>query len=339
MTILSPEATAQDHFPKSTTSVGTMDSGTSPGPFPFFKLPPEVRNMIYRLVVITEKCLVVRDMHYWDFEKYRGNGAYQSRSTYLAPDHLCNLDTSPLAPLLSCLQKDERFGPTKTTYMLGTTHLINKTTVAMLSLNKQSREEVASIFYGENTFKFTTMSSLMPFMKDRTPETRKFIQQLWLHLVVDERNWDTIFAEQGRPAIWNKAFSSLLKLPQTKIRKLCIEIVDKGVKVNLDGPNLRARSMLWLHKLRRFDNLEMLGLIYTLGDWRVWERYPNLRGMFAPLIEEMNKGTGQALWDFLAPKMLKKEADDHTPEGLQQRRIWDFAGHRQLIAPADTSIF
>lgn len=338
MTISSPQATAQEHLQKSTTFVGTMDSVTSPAPFPFFKLPPEVRNIIYRLVVITETCLVVRDMHYWDFEKNKENGAYQSRSTYLAPDHICSFDSRLLAPLRSCLQKGKRFGPTKTTYTLGTPHLINNTTAAMLSLDKQSREEVASIFYGENTFQFTTMSSLMPFMKDRTPETRRHLQRLWLTLVVDERSWDTIFAEQGRPAIWNTAFSSLLKLPQTNIRKLCIEIVDTGVKVNFDGPNLRARSMLWLHKLRRFGNLEMLGLKYTLGESKFWGRFPNLRGVFAPLIEEMNSATEQALWDFLAPKVLKKEAADHTPEGLQQRRIWDFSEHRQLITPAESLI-
>lgn len=292
------------------------------------------------MVVITERSLVVRDMHRWNFEKNEkneGNGSYQSRSTYLAPDHICNLKTRQLATLRSCLKKDDRFGPLRTTYTLGTPDPMNNTTAAMLSLDKQSREEVASIFYGGNTFQFTTMSSLMPFMKDRTPETRKYIQRLWLILVADRRHWETIFAERGRPAIWNKAFSSLLKLPQTNIKKLCIEIVDVGVKINFEGANLRARSMLWLHKLSRFDNLEMLGLKYTLGDWKVWRGFQNLQGMFAPMIEDMNNGTEQELWNFLAPKMLKKEAEDHSPEGLQRRRIWDFSAHRQLITSAQST--
>lgn len=55
----------------------------------------------------------------------------------------------------------------KTTYTLGTPRSTETTTTTMLSLDKQSREEAASIFYGENTFHFTTMSTLTPFMKDR----------------------------------------------------------------------------------------------------------------------------------------------------------------------------
>ena len=306
-----------------------MDSVTSPRPFPFLKLPPEVRNIIYRLVVITEQCLFVRDMHRQEFEKGRENGTYQSRSTYLAPDHICNLNLRPCAPLHSCLQKDLRFGPTKTTYTLGKSHLAN-TTAAMLSLDKQSREETASIFYGENSFHFTTMSSLIPFMKDRTPETRKYIQRLWLVLVVDDRNWDTIFVEQGRPAVWNTAFSSLLKLSHMNIRKLCIQIEDRGLKVILDAPNLRARSMLWLHKLSRLENLEMLGLQYTVGDWKYRGRRVSLRGLLAPVMEEMNGTTEHELWSLLAPKMLMKEVDDHSPDGLQRRRIQDFSRLPQI---------
>lgn len=64
----------------------------------------------------------------------------------------------------------------KTTYTLGTPGSTETMTTTMLSLDKQSREEVPSLFYGENTFHFTIMSTLTPFMKDRTAETRKYIQ-------------------------------------------------------------------------------------------------------------------------------------------------------------------
>lgn len=335
----SPQTTLREHIQEFTTSLATMDSVINPNAFPFFQLPPEIRNMIYRLVVITERSLVVRDMHCWEFKENQGIGAYRSRSTYLAPDHICNLDTKPHTPLHSCLQKDARFGPLRTTYTLGIPQTINQTTAVMLSLDKRSRQETASLFYGANTFQFTAMSSLMPFMKDRTPETRRYIERLWLTLVADERNWDTIFAEQGRPAVWNKAFASLLKLPQTNIKKLCIEIADAGVRVNLDGPTLRTRSMLWLHKLRRFENLQMLGLKYTLGEWKYSGQFPDLRGDFSPTIEDTNCGTEQELWDFLAPNMLKKEGDDdHSPDALQRRRIRDFIEHRYLTTPPESII-
>lgn len=55
----------------------------------------------------------------------------------------------------------------KTTYTLGTPRSTETMATTMLSLDKQSRDEVASISYGENTFRFTTTSTLTPFMKDR----------------------------------------------------------------------------------------------------------------------------------------------------------------------------
>ena len=58
------------------------------------------------------------------------------------------------------------------------TSYINPTTLALISVNKQSREEVASIFNSQNKFHFNTMSLLVPFVKDGTIETRKYIQQV-----------------------------------------------------------------------------------------------------------------------------------------------------------------
>lgn len=310
-----------------------MDSVTNARPFPFFKLPAELRNQIYGLVVVTGQTLIIQDMHIQDFKKSQINNTYQYRSTYLATDHVCGEESSPQSyqsrTVEPCLFKDPKSQPLRTTYTLGTLNSIDITTTTMLSLDKKSREEVASIFYGENTFHFTTMSSLVPFMKDRTAETRKYIQRLWLTLTVDDRDWETIFTEYGRPATWRTAFSSLVKLPHVSIKKLCVQIDDRKAKILIDGLNLRSRSMLWLHKLSKIDNLEMVGLRYDFGQWKRYQHGLDLWGSFGPIEEEINTQTEQELWHFLAPKMFKKQADDHTPDALQQRRIWDFSHTRK----------
>lgn len=68
--------------------------------------------------------------------------------------------------------------------------------------------------------------------------------------------------------MWNRAFSSFLKLSNMNIKKLCIRVDDKNAKILLGGLNLRSRSMLWLHKLRRIDHLEMPGLEHSVGGWQ-----------------------------------------------------------------------
>ncbi|KAL9135935.1 MAG: hypothetical protein Q9175_002866 [Cornicularia normoerica] len=326
---MSPRLSAQDRSGQSEILAHTMDSATNARSFPFFKLPAELRNQIYRLVVVTGRSLVIHDMHHEELERGKNNGTYQSRSTYLATDHVCDLKPWPV-PLPSptvqpCLFKDIGLKPMNTTYKLGTPHSVDTTTTTMLSLNKQSREEVAFIFYGENTFHFTTMSSLVPFMKDRTAETRKYIQQLWLTLTIDDRDWEAIFTEHGRPATWNTAFSALMKLPHVNVKKLCVQVDDRKGKLLTDGMNLRSRSMLWLHKLGKFENLDMLGVRYDVGDWNFLQRQLVLRRCSVLMGKGTKTQTEEELWRFLAPKTLRKEADDHSPDALRKRRIWDFS--------------
>ena len=296
-----------------------MDSVANDNPFPFFKLPAELRNIIYRLVVITGRSLIVEDMHPKEFEKSQEDGTYQTRSTYLATDHICELRYIGSRPM-------------KTTYKIGKPDSINTTTAAMLSLNKESRDEVSFLFYGQNTFHFVTMSSLLPFMKDRTVETRKYIQRLRLTLKVDYRTWNAVFTEHGRSAIWNAAFSALVKLPHLNIKTLCVTVDDRS-KLLVRGLKIRARSMLWLHKLSKFENLDMLGVRhdvkyvnrYEVDFWKHPERQANRRGQSSPWEEETNGLIEQELWQILAPKMLKKKADDHSPDALLDRRIRDFS--------------
>ena len=308
----------------SITSLDSMGSMTDPSPFPLFKLPPEIRIMIYRLVVVTGERLSVRDMHRDEFKKSQENGTYQSRSTYLAPDHECMSRTYTSD---SCLQTDPGSAPTKTTYTPGAldsidTRLISmlRMTTSMLALDKQSRDEVACIFYGSNSFHFTTMSLLVPFMKDRPAETRRYIHNLFLTLIIDEQSWSAVFAEYGKPAIWNTAFSSVLKMSHVNIRKMCIRIEDY-VGLDFRG-DFHSRSMLWLRKLSKFDNLEKLGLQYL--PWTAMEQGLSYDNLLSLLLEEVENEPADDLWRFLAPRMLKRKTKDHSPDALLRRRIYEF---------------
>ena len=289
-----------------TDSPASADSVTSSDPFPFMKLPPELRIMIYRLVVVTGQDLTIRGMLPGEFRKTQCEPSYRYRTTYLALERICGLPGSE---------------HNITTYTLDKLRLVDTMTTTMLSLDKGSRAEVASIFYGENTFHFVDMSALIPFMKDRTEQTRPYIKRVRLTLNVDHRDWDAVFVEYGRPAMWNKAFSSLLKLSHLNITKVCITIDDRRDKILVDGLKLRSRSMLWLQKLGKLRDLEMLGLEYKVEEWQ----HGAARGPHGLPIQEIDTDTEQELWRFLAPQMLKKKTDDHTPDALQQRRIWDFS--------------
>ena len=305
-----------------------MDSAAIAQSFPFFKLPAEIRNKIYRLVVVTGQNLVIRSMHLHDFEKSKDNGTYQSRSAFVATDHECDFRCRPFKSLHGPIQAysvtNLRLTPIKTTYTLGTPMFMDTATSNMLSLNKESREEVAYIFYGENCFHFTTMSPLTPFLKDRTPETRKYIQRLKVTLTVDGRDWDTIFTECSRPTIWNTTLSMLMKLPHMNVKRLFVEIDDTKANLFKDGMNLRSKSILWLHKISKLGNLDLLGLDYHVAEWKIRYGQASVHGRLIPVEEEeVNTQTEQELWRFLAPKMLKKEADDHSPDALQKRRIWE----------------
>lgn len=298
--------------------------------FPFFKLPAELRNIIYRLVGITGRSLIVEDMHSKEFEKSQEDGTYQTRSTYLAKDHMCNEYS------YKCDRKYKDLRPMRTTYKIGNPDPIDTTTAAaMLSLNKESRDEVASLFYGENTFHFVTMSSLVPFMKDRTVETRKYIQRLRLTLTIDFRTWNAVCTEQGRSATWNAAFSALVKLPHLNIRTLCVTVVDINKAILERSLDIRTRPMLWLRKLSKFESLDMLGVTYLVRydvhqvhTWNHLERQGRHWVSPSPREEKIESRIEQELWEILAPKMLKKEADDHSPDALLGRRIWEFSKWR-----------
>lgn len=297
----------------------------------FLSLPAEVRNMVYHLALVVEEPLEIQDMHIQEFQNSKRRGQCRLRSKYSAPDHASrHCPFSPEDPwgrlytnVTDCSlgHKDHKFQDT--TYILRKTAQIKKLMLAILSLNRQVRLEAFSVFYGINTFSFTTMSSLIPFFKDRSPETRQYIFNVHLNLTIYLSDWYSVTTAYNRPNTWKKAFTSLAKMQHVSLKNVCVSIKDQSDKIYVDDLDLQSKHMQWLHSLSRITKLEKLGVAYQYGQWG-WERgdrsifyYPR-----AQSYPEIDSQTEQEIWAFLAPKMLKAPGDDTS--ALLERRIWDF---------------
>jgi hypothetical protein len=317
-----------------------LKSSTGPRPVKvsqpsFLTLPAEVRNMIYHPTLVAEKPLEVQDLHLSDFKAKKKNGDCRLRSTYAAPDHAS--EDCPEAPggssysvysphwysrTQTCSFKDHNVKFQKTSYTSKVPNYVNQLTVALLAVNHQIRLEAASIFYGINVFSFDTMSSVIPFLKDRTTETRKFVHSIQLNLPIYGSDWYSVTTAYNRPDTWKRVFASLAKLPHLSLKNVCIWIKDESSKMYVDDLELGTKHMKWLHQLSKINNLDKLGVAYTYGQWdrEGGDPFQFYYVQGAPR-EERNSQTEQELWEFLAPKMLKAPDDLNA---LLERRIWDF---------------
>ena len=322
------------------TTAGSRHVSKIPDQSSFFRLPPEIRNLVYDYTVVRGRTLIIRDMLPQEWRRCR------ARSTFLATDHNCHSICWVVAishDTIPCPLRDRWNGPMPSSYTLSQALLAAEsipglsTTLAMLSLDKRTREEVASIFYSENTFHFYSISSLLPFMKDRPEDTRKYIHRLQLTFTIDERNWYEHTDEHRRPAAWDTALSSLRALPHLNIKTLYLKIDDMRKGMLLRGLGLKlesSRSMHWLHTLSNLNNLDQFGLEYSCNPLRERKKNKNENAKSKtpddpPHVSKRVKGnnrTEEELWAFLAPRMLKKMSDDdgdeHNADALQKRRIW-----------------
>lgn len=234
----------------------------------FLSLPAELRNQIYHLCLDTGRVLAIKDMHPNEFRARKEEGRCPWRSAYTAPDHCKGMCADcPGAPFrIDCSFTSPRMIFDTTTYLPGNATALENTTIAILAVIHQVRQEAESIFYGSNTFNFGTMSSLVPFLKDRAPDTRRYINSLQLELHIYESNWYPSFAEHGRPEAWKRAFTALKKLPHFQLRRLRIRVNDRECHIYSEGLKLHTPQMRWLHRLADISTLDSLGVRYLGTD-------------------------------------------------------------------------
>ena len=136
--------------------------------FRFLDLPPELRNKIYRMILVRRRPIVIREQ---DRRTVWGNHEFvpTKRSMYWA-------------------KEDELLwnGPTLTTYSTEDDAWDQFDLEArLLCVNRLIRKETASVFYSENTFRFYDTDAVIPFLKDQSSEVIELIAKVELVFRID----------------------------------------------------------------------------------------------------------------------------------------------------------
>lgn len=286
-----------------------MEAGLDPkGRLSFTDLPPEIRNMIFRLTLVSNERLGIQALHPDEYQQQLGEGSCHARTAFL-------LAADPR----------RRYIFEVTTEGFETTYSLHRTlhgfvpSLAMLSLNNQTRKEATSIFYGLNTFAFLDLDCMIPFMLDRTAAVVKTLESFRLQFFLGHLKG--IFCTHTPIAgcdTWTQAVSDLGKFEDLRLKRLTVDIEGQCNDLHLaDGTfNLESPTTRWISALREsFSNLDMLGINYICSNCTC--------NIFATNMDyvDLTDHYEEILWDVLAPHMLKRYDDNHDGITLQHRRI------------------
>ena len=278
----------------------------------------EIRNNIYHLTLVEESAgfLGVEDLHpdKWHEVKEAGRG---TRTSYKTKDHdgeMCYYrDEDGTSTSKRCTFKDEQWKNAKVSYTLQKRfchHHLTPPTIGMLALNRQIRAEAVPVFYGGNKICFHSMSAILPFLQDRCQLSVQSMKNF--HLVIDCGGGKY---QTSRQEGWARTFAELPKFGPLNLQKLTMCIYDPNCcyawKLKLD-----TKKQRWVHEMaKNITNLDMLGVTFDFSIMEEMTPNENARE---------DSRTEEQLWEFLAPKMLKKVGDEpHDARSLLKRRIRD----------------
>ena len=263
--------------------------------FPFLALPGEVRNIIYRHALVAQDSVHILDMHPDQYMTMK-RSAKRFRDRYQTAKTVCTAKAG-LGCSCKCTQSicpPHRSIPCffKTIYTRDTVHN-SSLSPALLHTNKEVRQETHPIFYQENTFFFYSMSAVMPFLRDRTPESLANIKCIGFHLEIDgyiERN--PVYLN------WVCIFREVSCMAGLKLRDLSLKI--EGRRYGPSHGGWGATSGLnWVYSITRIGGLQGLHIEFDLGSTEdsSHERRERIIGA-----ERVN---AHWLWCWLAPRMLR----------------------------------
>lgn len=282
-----------------------MTLGSDDTPAGFLKLPAEIRNKIYFLTLVTV-CVTIEDLHpdAWQAEKEAGHA---TRTSYKTKDHLedfCYLDCGQ-----PCILNNTKGMNAKISYTLAED--VTRPVIGMLALNRQIRAETVPIFYGSNVLCFGSMSALVPFLADRSELSLQWMRHFKFDMQIDPLYIQKLRHELRYEGL-ARSFSKLTKFPALNLRKLEVSVDDVACGYDWEL-KLDTKPQRWIHKMaRNITKLDMLGV--TL--------YSDSIGHLISDRMVSEDPASKLLWDFLAPKMLKKIQDEpHDAESLLKRRI------------------
>lgn len=153
--------------------------------FPFLQLPAEIRNQIYRLVLVSPgDDIVISDM---DYRIYHHLTLHTSRQVLRTPYR--SFYTADDVTFTSPLRPDSDFITDEwTTYISPVCPFVPNNIVrnssGLLRVSHQIRMESLPIFYGENTFYSCSEWALLPFLEDRPALGRTSIRHAKLYLII-----------------------------------------------------------------------------------------------------------------------------------------------------------
>lgn len=267
----------------------------------FAQLPPEIRNRIYHLTLVSDGALEIGDLHPDEYQLQLNAGFRRRRTVYKIE-----------AGLPTFWQERK-----STTYALVGATGREVPIMAMLSLNRQTRTEALSIFYGLNAFSFRSTSSLTPFLLDRSPAAMKSLENFKIHLSLGDRfGLCNVFQIPGWDS-WVLELSKLARFQALQLKQVVIHVDGQCRDLNsMSGVlDLESPTTKWIPTLYgNINNLNKLGIHYTCSI---------CSSLQLADINARNQVEDE-LWNILAPKMLKRLGDEHDGAALQHRRIREF---------------
>ncbi|KAL8832210.1 MAG: hypothetical protein Q9170_004969 [Blastenia crenularia] len=218
-----------------------------PEPFPFLKLPGEVRNMIYRFALAQgaarTSCkhsigvIGVENLDPLRYNRNKARGRMKYRKSYWTGDFSVN------AP---CCSAHCNWDFDNTTYTLP--EALEIPSRGFLRANRQIRSEAEPIFYGENIFSFRDMSAVRPFLRDRTPTARQSIRHVILSFVkfLDDMN------HLERQDEWIKVFQYIALCLNLKALDVCFSDASQDFFTCI---NFERQDQRWVHALAQIRGL------------------------------------------------------------------------------------
>lgn len=258
---------------------------------PFFTLPGEVRNLIYRHALVARDNVYVLDMHSDQYEPTE-RSVKRSREPYETARTICSMCAGFGGSFESnkkCVCPPYQSIPKffKTVYTRDADHN-SSLSVALLRANKQIRKETHPIFYRENTFFFYSMSAVVPFLKDRTPESLASIKRIGFHLEINhhiERN--PVYLN------WVCTFREVSCMAGLNLQSLSLKIESRG-----NRREWATSGLDWVYSITRIRGLKELHVEFDLG---------STEGLSDEKLERVLNGesvNARWLWCWLAPRIL-----------------------------------
>ena len=260
--------------------------------------------------------MTVQDLHpeEWQAEEEAGHA---TRTSYKTKDHTgtgCSYVFENEKPCTLYNESgtlcNEQWKNAKVSYKLERSSYLTAPTIGMLALNRQTRVEAVPVFYGGNEICFLSMSAILPFLEDRSELSLQSMCSFRFEMEVDRLKY-----QKRRSEGWARIFAEFPKFGSLKLQKLTVWVNDPECryawKLKLD-----TKLQRWVHELaKNITNLDMLGVTFDFSI--MGELTPNEN------VKE-DSPTEELLWEFLAPKMLKKVGDEpHDAHSLLKRRIRD----------------